>query len=92
MKELLLWMVLAQAGDTGTTIIGLQRGCVEANPVWTRHPYIGLSVKVGGTTAAALLLPKLHRKKPKHAKIIMIVGAIAGSAATVWNLTRIPGC
>ena len=93
MKELLLWMILAQGADASTTIIGLQRGCVEGVPVWRNAPYAGLAVKGGSTVVLSFTLPRLKQEgHPKLAKWIAGSLAGAGTLATIHNLRQLPRC
>ena len=93
MKELLLWMILAQGTDTGTTIIGLQRGCVEGMPLWRNAPYTGLAVKGSATVLLTFTLPRLKQEgHPKLAKWIAGSLAAAGTVATIHNLRQLPRC
>ena len=93
MKELLLWMIIAQGADTSTTIIGLRRGCVEGIPLWRSAPYAGLVVKGSSTVMLSFTLPRLKKEgHPTLARWIAGSFAVAGTAATIHNLRQLPRC
>jgi len=92
MRELLLWMVLAQAGDIATTGVGISRGCVETAPLYRSMNYPAIAGVKGGSTFAVTFAFGRQRKASKGAKALVIALAAAGTVATVHNLRTLPHC
>jgi len=92
MSEFLIWLLLAQAADIGTTAVALNRGCVEANPGLARA---SLPVMTGIKAGVSISLTIHFGRKPAPTKTDKtVVGMFAGAAtgAAVWNLRQIPRC
>lgn len=93
MKPLLLWLVLAQCGDIATTLIGVHRGCAEANAVVSPRLHAVLAAKASVAVGFVVVLPLVHRTHPTLANTYAAIPALAGSAATAWNLRQLHrGC
>ena len=93
MKTLLLTFALAQAADLGTTLVNLDNGCRELNPIYRGTTpelvtkKVVISFGIGGYSAW------LHKKDKKRlAKIIIWTGIGAGFGAAAWNTHIMPQC
>ena len=93
MKELLLWLALAQSADLATTHVGLSRGCMEIGPIFrstsVRTMYL---TKGAGSVGLIISLPILHRERPKLSKGVAWTWIVSGFGSAAWNLTQIPKC
>lgn len=94
MKELLLAMLLAQAGDLTTTAVGMSQGCREANPALDHASIRRIAtVKVSAVTAEVTIAWGAKRKgHAGGAKAILTTGIGLGTFATVWNIRQIRRC
>lgn len=89
-KKLILWALLAQAGDISSTLAGLHRGCQEAVWPYSRAPYVGVAAKGAGAVYLGFTLPlKGH---PRASRVIATVSGLSGSLATAWNLHEMRSC
>lgn len=94
MRELLLAMLLAQAGDLTTTAIGMSKGCREGNPS-LRQASIGriATVKTAAVTAEVTIAWGAHKKQHDGgAKAVLLAGVGMGAFATIWNTRQILRC
>ena len=91
MKELLLWMLLAQSADAITTGVGVHRGCGEVGIVGQRMNYPTFMLVKGGATVG-MTLTFGRKKDSKVSKIAVGSFAAAGTFGTIWNLNQIPKC
>lgn len=89
MKGLLIWLWLAQSADISTTVVGLNRGCVERT-YWSQNPAVIGGGKVGGT----IVLTWGGAKNPNSRGLKWMVGSLAASAtaAAIINGRTIPKC
>ena len=93
MKALLLTFILSQGADMTTTVMGLHRGCVEANPIYHKRSLAEMvAIKSASTMTISFVAWGTRKKHPKTAKAILIGGIGAGAGATIWNLHVIGGC
>lgn len=92
MKELLIWLWLAQGADIATTAIAIERGCTEANPVLR-----GMSPQAAASTKMAVTVTVTWHfgRKPQPTKADKwFVGAFAaaGTVGASLNARTIPHC
>lgn len=95
MKALLLTFLLSQGADLTTTVVGMNRGCVEANPLYGRTASVQQVVmtKSAGTFVVATIAWGAHKEGyTKQAKGILLVGIAASAIPAVINVRRIPRC
>ena len=93
MKALLLWAILARAGDLTTTGINMHNGCRELNPMLGQMNFPTIAgLHSGATVAFAFVVPRLHKEHSKSAKALTIVVASAATAGATWNMTRYNVC
>ena len=91
MKELLLWMLLAQGADAVTTGIGVHRGCVEVGIVGQHINYPTFMVVKGGAMVG-MTFTFGRKKDSKLSKIAVGSFAAAGTFGALWNVRQIPRC
>jgi hypothetical protein len=93
MNWLLLLMNLAQAGDTATTAIALNRGCREAI-LPTQSISKIVAVKAGTTVGFTYTFHFMHKKTKQKtsAKIGAASVLVAGAVASVWNVRQLGNC
>ena len=91
MKELLIWLVLAQTGDITTTGIARSEGCHEIAPLYRDLSFPALVGIKGGSTV--YLTFYFGNSKPTKWKKWLVGGvAASATAATAWNARQIPRC
>ena len=82
MDIILALFLLAQTADTTTTLVGLQRGYGEANPLIPQHPAGVLLIKAGSITGTIVIYRQFKKQHPKAAKITLgILAGVVGAAA-----------
>ena len=90
MKTLLIWAVLARAGDLTTTGINLHNGCHELNQMLAQMNFPTIAALHGGSTVAFLVVvPQLRKTHPKSTKTLTIVAASAATAGMMWNMAQL---
>ena len=85
MAPWLLWLILAQAADASTTVIGMRAGCREST--W---PSGGAALAGKGATIgiSVAIWPRLNTDT---AKTLAVLGIISGAVGTAVNLTSVHG-
>jgi len=94
MKELFLALWIAQGADMATTVVGLNRGCAELNPLY-RSTSVPAMVAVKGASTFTITALAWGAKKKGHtrqAKVMLWTGIIVGAGAAGWNLMQLPHC
>jgi hypothetical protein len=94
-KALLLAFAIAQGSDLATTVVGLNRGCEELNPLYGRNPsYTKLTArKLTGVAIIGSIAWGAHKSGHNGvAKTVLWAGIASGGAAAAWNLHTIKGC
>ena len=86
MKAALTFMAIGQTADLVTTIDALNRGAVEGNPIWGRHPsakklILGKAPMIG----LGYVLHKVGPKNPKFAKTIAYSIGALGAGLAIHN-------
>jgi hypothetical protein len=94
MKELLLALWIAQGADMATTVVGINRGCVEMNPLYKSRSVPAMIAIKGGATFTIGWAAGRERKKgnTRRSNIIVWTAIVAGAGAAVWNVHVIPQC
>ncbi len=88
MRALLIWMLVAQGLDIGTTAYALHHDCRETI-LWPSHPHAGLTFKAGAAVTLAWGAPRLDQKKPRLAKWLVAGVATSGTFGAAWNAGQI---
>jgi hypothetical protein len=93
-KALLLAFWVAQGADIGTTVVGLNRGCVEMNPLYRSR---SVPAMVGIKTASTIVITGFtwgahKRGHKKLARTMLLAGIGVGAGAALWNVHVIPRC
>lgn len=86
---LLAAFLASQTADTALTLHQRARyGYVERNPILTNSTAGIVLVKSAIVTAGAVTAWKWRTSHPKIAKLILIVGTVSATAATIHNARR----
>ena len=92
MKGLLLWLWRAHTADTSTTLVALNRGCVETNPLLKRLPTPALvGVKTGVTVGFTVYFGRKDTPT-KGDKIAVGIAAGLPTVAAILNTRNLPRC
>lgn len=90
-KALIVSMVVLHGADAASTCVALDRGFVEANPLFGGHATCGrvVATKAAVIGPAAVLAWKLRASHPKVAALITSVGLTSGGVAVTLNLAAL---
>lgn len=88
MRALVMALVLVQAADAASSCAAFRAGLVERNPVLGAGASCGrvVALKVATVAPLALLAPRLAKRHPRLARVLVLAPTAAGGVAVVVNL------
>ena len=86
MDGLVLWF--GQLADLTSTLVALERGAVEANPILPDSAAGIVAVKLGSTLAIDLLLHRLAKRHPRLSRALHYVVGALGLIPAILNAKR----
>ncbi len=87
MGHLLLTLAMLHSLDTAQTVVSMQHGGREVDPLFFGSQSMAVIAPLGAVyvTAGGVGLVKLSHRRPKLAKALAIVDLVAESAVIGWN-------